>query len=164
MVSFPWAQHLNLNRNPNWQVKTFHETFLDIISNFIPNDVKNFTPRDSPWISHPLKTLLRKKDRLYRNYKRHGLRDEDKNRLDNFRKECQEAIESAKLTYLKNLGNKLNEPDTTPKNYWKIIHRVINKSRAPKIPPILSNGKFILSCADKAKLFNEFFSNHCTLI
>ena len=39
MVSFPWAQHLNLNSNPNWQVKTFHETFLNIMSNFIPNKV-----------------------------------------------------------------------------------------------------------------------------
>ena len=28
MSAFPWAQHLNLNTNPNWQVKTFHETFL----------------------------------------------------------------------------------------------------------------------------------------
>ena len=68
------------------------------------------------------------------------------------------------LNQPKNLGNKLNKPDTTPKNYWKIIHRVMNKSRAPKIPPILSNGKFVLSCADKANLFNEFFSNQCTLI
>ena len=77
---------------------------------------------------------MKKKDRLYRNYKRHGFRSEDKIRLDDLRKECQDAIESAKLMYLKNLGNRLNEPDTTPKNYWKIIHRVMNKSRAPKIP------------------------------
>ena len=40
----------------------------------------------------------------------------------------------------------------------------MNKSRAPKIPPILSNGKFILSCADKATIFNDFFSNQCKLI
>ena len=26
-------------------------------------------------------------------------------RLDTFRRECQQAVESAKLTYLKNLGN-----------------------------------------------------------
>ena len=68
------------------------------------------------------------------------------------------------MLYLKNLGNKLNDPDTTPRNYWKIIHRVMNKSRAPKILPILSSGKFILSCADKATIFNDFFSNQCKLI
>ena len=48
--------------------------------------------------------------------------------------------------------------------YWKIIHRVTNKCRAPKIPPILNEGTFILNCIDKAKLFNEHFSNQCKLI
>ena len=28
MSSYPWAQQLNLNTDPNWQVKTFHEIFL----------------------------------------------------------------------------------------------------------------------------------------
>ena len=40
----------------------------------------------------------------------------------------------------------------------------MNKSRAPKIPPILFNGRFILSCADKAAIFNDFFSKQCQLI
>ena len=40
----------------------------------------------------------------------------------------------------------------------------MNKSRAPKIPPILDGGTFIINCKDKAKLFNEFFSKQCTLI
>ena len=40
----------------------------------------------------------------------------------------------------------------------------MNKSRAPKIPPILFNGRFILSCAEKAGIFNDFFSKQCKLI
>ena len=40
----------------------------------------------------------------------------------------------------------------------------MNKCRAPKIPPILKEGTFILNCIDKAKLFNEYFSNQCKLI
>ena len=35
----------------------------------------------------------------------------------------------------------------------------MNKSRAPKIPPILCNGKFVLGCAE-----NDFFSIQCKLI
>ena len=106
----------------------------------------------------------KKKNRLYFNYQRHGYKDEDKLRLDAFRTECKEAVESAKLSNLANLGSKLNEPGTTSKKYWKIIHRVMNKCRAPKIPPILKEGTFILNCIDKAKLFNEHFSNQCKLI
>ena len=80
--------------------------------------------------------------------------------LDTFRLECQQAVGTAKMTYLKNLGNKVNDPSTTQKSYWK-INRVINKCRAPKIPPILVNNKFILNCSEKAKLFIDIFSKQC---
>ena len=164
MENFPWSQQLNLNTDPNWQVKTFHEIFLNIMVSFIPNEIKKCVPRDPSWINKSLKTLLKKKNRLYHNYKKHGYKEEDKIRLECFRTECKEAVEFAKLSYLSNLGSKLNEPAITNKNYWKIIHRVMNKCRAPKIPPILKEGTFNLNCIDKAKLFNEYFSNQCKLI
>ena len=133
MKLFPWRRHLNLNPNPNWQVKTFTEVLLNIMSNFIPNGTKRFIHRDPPWITKELKAVLKRKNRLYKNYKRHGYRVEDKYRLDNFRIECQQAVESAKLSYLKKLGDKVIDPSTTQKAYWKIINRVMNKCRAPKI-------------------------------
>ena len=70
-------------------------------------------------------------------------------KLNTFRKECQEAVESAKIAYLKNLGDKLNGPNTSLKSYWKIINRVMNKCRAPKIPPLLINNLYILNCKEK---------------
>ena len=48
MTSFPWAQHLGLNLNPNWQAKSFTEIFLNIMSNFIPNKIEKSVPRDAP--------------------------------------------------------------------------------------------------------------------
>ena len=39
----------------------------------------------------------------------------------------------------------------------------MNKCRAPKIPPLLIN-RFILGCREKAKLFNDFFSQQCNPI
>jgi len=107
---------------------------------------------------------LNKKNRLFQNYKKHGYRAEDKARLDIFRKECQEAVEKSKTDYLNNLGNKLNDPNTSQKSYWKIINRVMNKCRAPKIPLILVNNVFILNCKEKAKYFNDFFSIQCRSI
>ena len=77
---------------------------------------------------------------------------EDKDRLDAFRIECQQTVETAKLTYLTTLGNKVNEPNTSQDSYWKIINRVMNKCRAPKIPPLLVNNLFVLNCKEKATL------------
>ena len=105
------------------------------MSNFIPNETKRFIPRDPPWINKPLKAMLNRKNRLFNNYKRHGYKAQDKIRLDAFRIECQQAVETAKLYYLTNLGHKVNDPVTSQKSYWKIINRVMNKCRAPKIPP-----------------------------
>ena len=85
------------------------------MSNFIPNEVKRIVSRDPPWISKQLKSMLNKKNRLYKNYRKHGYKAEDKVRLDSFRKGCQELVESAKSSYLKSLGNKLNDPLTSEK-------------------------------------------------
>ena len=121
MVNFPWLQHLTLNRDPNWQVKTFTDTVLNMMSNFVPNETKRIVP--PPWVTKQLKMMLNRKNRLFKNYKSHGyIKDVDKARLDAFRTECQLAIETAKLSYLRNLGNKLNEPNTSPKSYWKIVN------------------------------------------
>ena len=86
---------------------------------------------------------------------------EDKVRVDRFREECQVAVEKAKTDYLKNLGNKLNDPNTSEKSYWKIISKVMNTCRAPKIPPLLVNNMFIMNCKEKASFFNDFFSKQC---
>ena len=52
MISFPWRQHLNLNTDPNWQVKAFTDIFLNMsMSNFIPNETKRFIPRGPPGIT-----------------------------------------------------------------------------------------------------------------
>ena len=150
MTSFPWHQHLNLNTDTKWKVKTFTDIFLNIMSNFTPNEAKRFVPRDPPWLTKPLKTMLNMKNRLLKNYKKH--RYKDKVRIDAFRIECQKAFATAKLTYLKNLGNKVNDPSTSQKSYWKIINRVMKNCRAPKIPPLLVNDMFILNCSEKAKL------------
>ena len=129
------------------------------MSIFIPNETKRFVPRDPPWINKPVKTMRNRKNRLFKNYKRHGYRVEDKVRLDTFRSECQQAVETAKLSYLTALGNKVNDPNTSQKTYWKIINRVMNKCRAPKVPPLLVNNLFILNCKEKARHFNDFFSH-----
>ena len=122
MFKFPRLQHLNINQDPNWQVKTFTKFFKNIMANFLPNEIKGIIPRDPPWITKPLKTMLNRKNRFFKNYKRHGWKLEDNVRLDNFRNECQEAVEKAKLTYLANMEKKLNDPNTSQKSYWKIIN------------------------------------------
>ena len=61
---------------------------------------------------------------IFKNYKRHGYKPEDKVRLDNFCKERQGAVEIAKLNDLTNMENKLNNLKISQN--WKIIRWLIN--------------------------------------
>ena len=70
------------------------------------------------------------------------------------------AVVTSKSPYLTNMGNKVNDPNTSKKSYWKIVNRVMTKCRSPKIPPLINN-QFILECKEKVKLFNDFFSQQC---
>ena len=102
--------------------------------------------------------MLNRKNKLFKNYKRHGYKVEDKVRLYIFRSKCRQTVATAKLSYLTNIGNKDNDPKTSQKSYWKIINTVMNNCRTPKVPPILVNNLFIRNCKEKARHFNDFFS------
>ena len=126
------------------------------MSTFISNEIKVFVPRDPPWMTKSLETMLNRKNKLFKNYKKHRYKEEDNVRLEVFRIECQKAVETAELSYLTNMGNKVNDPGTSQKSYWKIINRVMNKCRAPKIPPLLINNRFILECSEKLNVLMIF--------
>ena len=71
----------------------------------------------------PLKCMINKKNRLSKTLKDMVINHRTDNvMLDNFRKECLEAVENAKLSLLTNLGRKLHNPKTSHKFYWKIIN------------------------------------------
>ena len=141
MSCFPWVQQLNINNGTNWHVKMFTDLYLNIMPNFIPSETRRFVPRDPTWITKPLI-----KNRLCKNYKIHGHKEEDKVRFQAFRIECQKALETATLSYLPYLGNKVNKSATSQKSYWNIINRVMNSYRAAKITPLFINNQHIVDC------------------
>ena len=104
MNSFPWEQHFGLNEDINWQVKSFTEIVWNIMTNFVPNELKRMVPRDPPWIHKELKSKLNRKNRFYKQYVKRGYREEDKKHLESLRMDCKTSIELAKNEYLSNLG------------------------------------------------------------
>ena len=101
MINFPWLDQLNLDTDTNWQVKTFTEIFLNIM--FIPDETKRFIPRDPPWITKPIKTMLNRKNRLFKNYKEHRYKDEDTVRLRRNSYRMSKCSRNCKINVLKKL-------------------------------------------------------------
>ena len=58
MSSFLCLHHLKTSQDPNWQVKTLTRLFLNIMTNFIPNEIKKIDPHDPSWTTKLLKLCL----------------------------------------------------------------------------------------------------------
>ena len=43
----------------------------------------------------------------------------------------------------------------------RLANRVMNKCKAPKIPPILINNTFVVNCKEKANEIISYFSDQC---
>ena len=160
--SFPWAENLVKLQNPTLQVSLLNKTILNIMSNFVPNEVKTFRPADPPWYTSFTKNLLKKHNKMYRRYKDNGFTENDKKALEDSKLQISSHILEAKEKYLQNQGEKLADPSTSHKTYWKILNGFLNKCKIPRIPPLFVNNTFVTESVEKATIFNNYFAEQCT--
>ena len=158
---FPWEDRFHQNTDPSLQVELLNQTTLNIMSNFIPHDTIRIKPSEPEWLNRECKAMHKKQNRIYKRYKNNGFQEVDKVPLDLYRKECAEAIEKSKQNYLLKLGDKLADKCTGQKAYWRIVNKLLNKCKIPRIPPLLIADKFVTCCKEKAVLFNNFFVAQC---
>ena len=159
---FPWHQHLSKYTNPNHQVAFLNKTILNVISNFVPNETKIFRPSDPPWLNKNIKQALKKHNKTYKQYIKNGSLPADKVIWENSKTEVNKMILESKESYLKKQGFRLADPSTSSKTYWKILNGFLNKCKAPRIPSLFFEGKFITNCKQKATVFNDYFAEQCT--
>ena len=161
IAGFPWSEQLG-TQDPSRQVSLLNKTILNIMSNFIPNEVKSFRPSDPPWLNKNVRYCLKKHNKMYRKYIQNGSKPEDKVLWENSKSVVSSEILKAKETYLKQQGAKLADPATTRKTYWKILNGFMNKCKVPRIPPLFFNENFFTNCKEKATIFNNYFAKQCT--
>ena len=118
--------------------------------------------RDPPWINDNIKNKIRRKNSMYKNYKRNGKKTEDYELLTKAVSEVSQLIEKSNDEYYYQLGKRLNNPRTSAKSYWTILKIFYSKRKIPLIPPLLVNNSFVTDFKEKANLFNEFFCKQCT--
>ena len=52
---FPWEEHLKKLTDPSDQVELLTRTILNIMSNFIPNEIKKFRPSEPAWFNNDIR-------------------------------------------------------------------------------------------------------------
>ena len=109
-----------------------------------------------------IKNKLKECAKLTKKYFKGGKKDSDLVQINALSNECTKSILEAKEKYISQLSQKLIDPSTEPKTYWKIINRFVNNKKTPIIPPLLVNNKIVSNFSEKANLFNKFFASQCT--
>ena len=73
-----------------------------------------------------------------------------------------EIISTAKDKYIFQICEKLDDPISDPKTYWKIINRFLSNTKTPAMPFLLVSGEIISIFSQKASIFNILFASQCT--
>ena len=142
----------------------FDETLINICKNYIPHEDKTIRPTDPPWITQACKNFYSNYKRKHKRFVDRGCPPEQKAYLDSLKLEYSQLVLVEKEKYLKKLGDEVSNPRTGQKKYWRALKKLINKSTATIIPPILHNGSFVTNFKEKCSIFNEYFKNQCTLV
>ena len=146
----------------NKKVDILNECLTNIFHNFVPNKMIKCDYRQPLWMTDSKKNKLKERAKLTKKYFKGGKKDSDLVQINALSNESTKPILEAKEKYISQLSQKLIDPSTEPKTYWKIINRFVNNRKTPIIPLLLVNNKIILNFSENANLFNKFFASQCT--
>ena len=80
---------------------------------------------------------MKERVRLTKKYFKFGKKESDLFQITALSNECTKTILEAKKKYIRQWSQKLSDPSTEPKAYWRIINRFVNNKKITMIPPIL---------------------------
>ena len=127
------------NKTLHQQLNLLLNDILNVFTNFVPNKVITCDDRDPPWINDNIKNKIRRKNSMYKNYKRNGEKTDDYELLTKVVSEVYQLIEKCKDEYYYRLGAQLNDPSRSAKSYWTTLKIFYNKRKITLIPLLLVN-------------------------
>ena len=122
-------------------------------------------PDDKPWFNGYLRLLRRKRNRLYKLYKR-DKQDFTRERYKEVQTFYQTELLRIKQEFETSQYEKLTETGrNNPKSWWKLIKAVYKDNNiSQSIPPLEINDTFIIDNVLKAEAFNDFFLSVCSIM
>ena len=150
------------NDDVNEYANCFSKTLLSLAEQCIPTKHVTIRPRDLPWINNTIRRLIRKRNRLYKKYKK----DRTILNYDKFkqaRNEVTSNLQKAKKDYTDSLANKLKTSSLSSRDYWKTLKSFIKPSNSVTIPPLLHENTYVADSDEKANLLNSYFVEQTVL-
>ena len=152
-----------LGKNVNEKASVLTKTILNIMSNYIPNEIITTDDNDPLRINYKIKSLIKNKNEYFKND--FNLNNSASVRhLEQMQESLRRNIDTSKQKYYSKLSSKLTNKNTNSKCYWSILKSFLNNKKIPCIPPLIYNNQFITDFKEESELFNSFFAKQCSLI
>ena len=87
----------------------------------------------APWTTDDIKSRSRERSKMIKKYYKYGIMKSDLDGLQEKTDECTKFILDAKEKYVRCMSIKHNDPLTSLKTYWSILHRFLNYRKIPAI-------------------------------
>ncbi len=164
MLNAPW-QNCFVNKNVNVTVSNWMELFINIAESYIPHYEATIRPGDKEFMNSNIRTLMRKRDRLWKQHKN----DEENTYIAEQYRQARNLVVAETRKSKEELENKkeneISEVNVSSKQWWSSCKTAIGKNNRSDIGPILDTETNVLITddTDKANLFNKFFVSQSDL-
>ena len=145
------------NAEDVWQV--FKEGIKDMSSKHIPCKMLG-NKNNKPWVDYTSLRLIRRRDRLYKRWKKTGdtnLRGE----LKDLKSHIQRRLRRAYWSHTESMLTDNADSDRAPRNNMKKLWTYIKAQRteAANVAPLKVNGRLVTDARDRAEALNKQFHN-----
>ena len=147
----------------NEMALVFTDTVLDIFSKNIPNKIVTCHDKDAAWITPQVKAAIKRNSRIYSKWNKRGRKPEERAKVIETQNETSKLIKQAKNSYYEKLGTLLSDSSCGEKHFWNAFKKLSNKKKTTNIPPIIENNLYVTDFQQKAKIFNDYFAEQCTI-
>ena len=131
------------------------------ISDFIPHRSVKIRSTNKQWVTCEFRRLLRKRNRLWKRFKRTGY-DAHYQAYKKVRNKVVSLNRKNIKCFVNNIDLHLSEC-SDPKVWWSNIKTLLGSKAYKGIPPISYEGRIINNDKEKADIFNKYFSQQCKL-
>ena len=153
----PWRVGFELFDDIDDIADFWHKSFMESVRSKIPNRQIRVRPRDKPWITGEVKRYIRKRNRLFKRFKRTKLPDHE-NSWKVAAKDANYHMHHAKLAHVEKIKLLLTNLSVGEKKYWQIAKQVYGSKKIIGIPAIIDGDKSLSTSIDKAECFNTYFA------
>ena len=144
-------------------VQIINDAIFDAAEKSIPNKVVTIRPNDYPWITCYIKTLMRRRRRLYNKLKKTNSLH-FWNQFKILRNKTTDLIRKSKQDYFDKLENILTHGNFNSKQFWKTSKQLLKLGKSSQsIPTLYHNNKYAETELQKANMLNDYFSSQAVV-